>query len=296
MGIAECLTRYFANTNKTYKLKKIESFYTKSLERTTRVTMSKTSRALPFLLSGILIAMIWAILWFLGLDDSLLLMAIFLPPFSALACGIIGVAYFGQEGFMREDRFHMMNLMLALALVVFAIAETATGVIGSSETGYLAIILMQLPGLLLVALGVTSYLRAVTEVLNYRNNKTIAGVIICIPFGFSAVAAAIIVIAIPGAMTVESLVNIIVTAGIGTLVLALGMLVSIFRQGELAAPLGLAFLAMLLYLTRSILWCCFGFTPLEPLFQILVVESYILLGSSISVARRLQDRKAEIVT
>jgi len=222
-------------------------------------------------------------------------MAIFLPPFAALASGIIGVSYFGQEGFMREDRFHMMNLMLALALVVFAIAETAIGVVGSNETGILAIILMQLPGLLLIALGVASYLRAITEVFNYRNDKTIAGAIICIPFGFIAVAAAIMAITIPGALTVEFLANSIVTAGIGTLVLILGMLVWIFRKGELAAPLGFAFIAMLLYLTRSILWCCSGLTPLEPLFQILVVESYILLGASISVARGLQNGKSEVV-
>ncbi len=260
------------------------------------MTMSKTRRALPFLLGGILIASIWVVLWFLGLDDGLLLIAIYIPPFAALVSGIIGVAYFGQEGFMREDRFHMMNLMVALALVVFAIAETATGVIGSNETGYLAIILMQLPGLLLVALGVASYLRAITEVLNYGNDKAIAGVIICIPSGFSAVAAIIMAIAVPGALTIEFLVNIIVIAGIGALVLSLGMLMLIFRQGELAAPLSLAFSAMLLYLMRNILWCCFGVTSIEPLFQILVVESYILLGASISVARGLQDGKAEIVT
>lgn len=258
--------------------------------------MSKTRRALPYLLGGILIAMIWVVLWFLGLDDSLLLMAIFLPPFAALVSGIIGVAYFGQEGFMREDRFHMMNLMMALGLVVFAIAETATGVIGSSETSYLAIILMQLPGLLLVALGVASYLRTITEVLNYRNDKTIVGAIICIPFGFSVVMAVIMAIAVPRALTIEFLVNIMVTAGIGTLVLSLGMIMLIFRQGELATPLGLAFIAMLLYLVRSILWCCVGIAPLEPLFQILVVESYILLGASISVARGIQDGKAGIVT
>ena len=260
------------------------------------MTISKTRRALPFLLGSIIIAIIWVVLWFLGLDDSLLLMAIFLPPFAALVSGIIGVAYFGQEGFMREDRFHMMNLMLALALVVFAIAETATGAVGSSGTGYLAIILMQLPGLLLVALGVVSYLRAITEVLNYRNDKTIAGIIIFIPFGFAAVAAVIVAVAVPEALTIEFLANIMVTAGIGTLVLSLGMLMLIFRQGELAAPLGLAFAAILLYLARSILWCCVGIAPLEPLFQILVVESYILLGASISVARGLQDGKAEIVT
>jgi len=258
--------------------------------------MSKTRRALPFFLGGILVAMIWVVLWFLGLDDSLLLMTIFLPPFSALASGIIGVAYFSQEGFMREDRFHMMNLMLALALIVFAIAETATGAIGSSETGYLAIILMQLPGLLLVALGVARYLGAITEVLNYRNDKAIAGGIICIPFGFFAVAGAIMAIAVPEALTVESLVNIMVAAGIGSIVLTLGMLLWVFRQGELAAPLGLAFIAMLLYLARSILWCWFGFTPLGPMFQVLVVESYILLGASISVARGLQNGKAGTVT
>ena len=250
---------------------------------------------MPFLLGGILIAMIWVVLWFLGLDDILFLMAIYVPPFAALVAGIIGVAYFGQEGFMREDRFHMMNLMLALALVVFAIAETATGVIGSSETGYLAIILMQLPGLLLVALGVASYLRAITEVLNIRNDKTVASIIF-IPVGFFTVAGAITAIAVPGALTVEYLVNIVVTAGIGSIVLALGMLLWIFRQGELAAPLGFAFIAMLLYLTRGVLWCWFGFTPLGPLFQVLVVESYILLGVSVSVARGLQDGKAEIVT
>ena len=259
------------------------------------MTMSKTRRALPFLLGGILIAMVWAILWFLGLDDGLLLMAIYVPPFAALVSGIIGVAYFGQEGFMREDRFNMMNLMLALALVVFAIAEIAAGVIGSSEAGYLAIILMQLPGLLLVALGVASYLGATTEVLNYRNDKMVASIIF-IPVGFFAVAGAITAIAVPGALTVEYLVNIVVAAGIGSIVLALGMLLWIFRQGELAAPLGFAFIAMLLYLARSVLWCWFGFTPLGPLFQVLVVESYILLGVSISVARGLQDGKAKIVT
>ena len=260
------------------------------------MTMSKTRRALPFFLIGSLIAVIWAVLWFLGLDDSLLLVAIFLPPFSALASGIIGVAYFGQEGFMREDRFHMMNLMLALALVVFAIAETAIGVIGISEAGCLAINLMQLPGLLLVALGVVSYLRAITEVLKFRNDRTIAGIIIGIPFGFFAAFGAIMAIAVPGSMTVESLVNIVVAAGIGTLVLTLGILVLVFRQGELAAPLGLAFIAMLLYLARNVLWCCVGFTPLEPLFQVLVVESYILLGASISVARGLQDSDSGTMT
>ncbi len=258
------------------------------------MTMSKTRRALPFLLGGIPIASIWVLLWFLGLDDGLLLMAIYLPPFAALVSGIIGVAYFGQEGFMREDRFHMMNLMLALALVVFAIAEIATGVIGSSEAGYLAIILMQLPGLLLVSLGVASYLRATTEVLNYRTDKIVAA-IIGIPVSFFTVAGAITAIAIPGALTVEYLVSSVVAAGIGSIVLALGMLLWVFRQGELATPLGFAFIAMLLYLARSALWCWFGFTPLGPLFQVLVVESYILLGVSISMAKGLQDGKTEIV-
>ncbi len=258
------------------------------------MTMSKTRWVLPFLIGGILIAFIWVILWFLGLDDSMLLMAIYLPPFAALVSGIIGVACFGQEGFMREDRFHMMNLMLALALVVFAIAEIAAGVIGSSETGYLATILIQLPGLLLVALGVASYLRATTEVLNYRNDRTVASIIF-IPIGVFAVAGAITAIAVPGALTVEYLVNIVVAAGIGSIVLALGRLLWVFRQGKLAAPLGFAFIAMLLYLARSILWCWFGFTPLGPFFQVLVVESYILLGVSISMARGLQDSNAEIV-
>ena len=259
------------------------------------MTISKIRRALPFLLVGILIAMIWVVLWLLGFDDGLLLMAIYLPPFAALVSGIIGVTYFGQEGFTREDKFQMMNLMLALALVVFAIAETATGVIGSNETGYLAIILMQIPGLLLAALGIATYLRAITEVLNYRNDKTIAGAIICIPYGFSAVIALIMAVAIPGSLTIEFLVNLAVTAGIGTLVLSLGMLMLVFRQGELSAPLGLAFAAILLYLARNILWCCFGVTSIEPQFQILIVESYILLGASISVAKGLQNGDAGIV-
>ena len=53
----------------------------------------------------------------------------------SLFVGFWGIRLFVKDGFLRNDSFHMLNILLSLGLIVSGISESASVIISQFETG-----------------------------------------------------------------------------------------------------------------------------------------------------------------
>jgi len=247
--------------------------------------------AIPCLVVGFLILVVFLLLWSSGQFILLDLSNAILAPVTAFLMGIIGLLHFGRESLAKEDRFNQMNVYFSLGLVLFAISEVAASLVGTqegSESFHFIIGLIQLPGLLLWALGVLGYLRSSNNALGVTSDTKLVGILIAVPTAFVAVVASVVVIASPTRNPVEILATAPLTIGLGSVMCALAFILWIFREGKLAWPIFLAFLTLALVFIRIAAWCFVGFSPLEPFGRLLGTEGYLLLGASIAAAKGIE--------
>jgi hypothetical protein len=205
--------------------------------------------------------------------------------------GLIGLFHFGRESLAKEDRFNQMNVFFSLGLVLFAISEVAAGLLGGqegSESFHFIIGLIQLPGLLLWAIGVLGYLRSSNNALGVASDTKLVGILIVIPTLFVSIAAVIALIVSPARNPVEVLATAPLAIGLGFVTCALAVILWIFREGRLAGPIVLALLTLVLVFIRIAAWCFVGFSPLEPFGRILGAEAYVLLGASVAAAKGIE--------
>ncbi|UCH03961.1 MAG: hypothetical protein JSW05_10265 [Candidatus Thorarchaeota archaeon] len=246
---------------------------------------------IPFLVVGFLILVPLLLLWSWGELVLLELSSAILAPITAFLMGLVGLYYFGRESLAKEDRFNQMNVFFSLGLVLFAISEVAGGFLGEqegSELFHFIFGLVQLPGLLLWAIGVLGYLRSSNTALGVASETKLIGSLIVVPTVFVTVVASVSLLVAPARNPVEVLATAPLAIGLGFVMCALVVILWIFREGKLAQPIFLAFLTLVLVFIRIAAWCFIGFSPLEPVGRLLGAEAYVLLGASIAAAKGIE--------
>ncbi|MHA2027324.1 MAG: hypothetical protein ACXACG_08345 [Candidatus Thorarchaeota archaeon] len=244
------------------------------------------------ILTGLLILVISVILYYIGDTTTLSIFASFLVPLVAFFLGVVGLNAFGRESLVKDDRFHSLNVWMALGLVVFSLSEIA-GVImhlleGTDEILF-TIGLVQLPALLLWGLGALGYLRSSNSALGSSDGDRMwAGVILIA----SIVGLGLVVVEtlfIPGRSLLYTGISVPMVVGLGIILFALGRLLWTLRNGLIARPLMLMFLGVLLYFIRNLFWSFTTYAPGSPFDYITAIESYVLIGASLMAASRLED-------
>ncbi|MFX1440120.1 MAG: hypothetical protein ACFFFD_07705, partial [Promethearchaeota archaeon] len=245
--------------------------------------MSSQGRYLTFVfvVSALAIPIVSAIAWGLNNQSILSSLGVVSAPVSAFIMGILGLWFFGREDFRPEDRFHLMNLFFSLGLVLYAISEVTASLLANqegSEAFLFTVSLVQMPGLILWAIGVVGYLRASNSVLKSTNDNRLLAMVVIIPAVAMLILAYLVMVLNPTRNPVEVFTIAPLAIGMGVITLALGYVLLIFRSGRLARPLVLAFLSVLVLTLQIVLWCCIELSPIEPLGQIVRTEAYIVLG------------------
>lgn len=247
--------------------------------------------ALLFFLSSVTILIASVVLWINNEHTLLLGLGMALAPLTAVIIGLFGLTTYGREDFRREDRFHLMNIFFSLGLVLYAISEIAAGLLASqegSEAYLFTVSLIQMPGLILWAIGVLGYLRASNTVLQKADDRTLVGGMIVIPSAAMMLLVIVVMIVSPERNPIEVLTTSPLAIGMGAITVAMAYVLAVFRGGKLAIPIGLAFIALLVLTMQIILWCCFGLSPVEPLGQLVRTEAYIILGAALVTARSIE--------
>ncbi|MHA1903607.1 MAG: hypothetical protein ACXADL_03155 [Candidatus Thorarchaeota archaeon] len=249
---------------------------------------------LPFFFYG-LVALVLALLyWQFSAVDGLRLFIIGLTIVTPFVVGTIGLIQFGKDGFVREDPFHMFNILFSIGLFVLGIAEVAALVITQipdSSVFHFTISLIQLFALITWAVGTLGYLKTSNTVLNFTNNKML--------FGLLAVASSIPILiplsflmgSFSSTHLVEVSTNAPIAIGFALIAFTLVILCWIFRRGNLITPLGLSLFGVLLLLMRSLIWSFIGAGPIDAGGQTLALEGYVFLGAALTVARNSGNRE-----
>lgn len=242
--------------------------------------------------TGFVILMVAEVLYFTGMSTVLSAMTAALSPFTALFLGIIGLNFFGRESLVKEDRFHAMNVWMALGLVVFSLAELTGFLIRITESSteiFFTIGLVQMPALLLWGVGVIGYLRSSNSALGVFTGNRI-GSILFIVTAISSLALVVILILInPSQNLLATFVSVPMIVGLGVILCVLGGIIWILREGLIARPLILMFLGVLMLLIRSLFWGIVTYSPGSPFDYVTAIEGYILVGASLAAASRLDD-------
>jgi hypothetical protein len=203
----------------------------------------------------------------------------------------MGLAQFGDDGLVREDPFHMMNILLTFGLFAFTAGEGASLIISQlsiATSVYLSTGILQIVGVVLWLMGVFGYLIAVNEVMQFLEKRRL-GLSIFIVSLTVIVIPLIVSLVVSGTMpNLNLLTNIPLAVGLTMIAVSLALVFVTYRKGILAIPIGLALLGCLLFLTRVVSWIFFSFPDLEAFNLIVASESYILLGASIIAARKVQ--------
>ena len=244
-----------------------------------------------FVVSALAILIVSVIAWLINNQSIVSLLGAISAPVSAFSMGIIGLWVFGREDFRREDRFHLMNLFFSLGLVLYAISEVAASLLANqegSEAFLFTVSLVQMPGLILWAIGVLGYLRASNSVLKSTKDNRLLAMMVIIPAVAMLILASLVMVLNPTRNPVEVFTTAPLAIGMGVITLAMGYVLLVFRSGRLARPLGLAFLSVLVLTMQIVLWCCIELSPIEPLGQIVRTEAYIVLGTALISAKSIE--------
>lgn len=246
---------------------------------------------LPFFVGALVIAILGFGLWLTNQHTLLSIVMSTITLLAAFGVAILGLAQFGDDGLVREDPFHMMNILLTFGLFSFTAGEAAALIISQLSVGttsYLSTGILQIVGVALWLMGVLGYLVAVNEVMQFLEKRklgllifVISLIVIIIPL----VACLILSRIVP---TLNLLTHIPLAVGLTMIAVSLGLVFTSYRGGILAMPIGLALFGCLLFLIRVVFWIFFSFPHLDSLNLILAGESYILLGASIITSRQVK--------
>ncbi len=243
------------------------------------------------LVTGVIIAALVLLLMTLGYGDTSQAIALLFAPTSALAFGLLGMNLFGRDGLVKTDRFVSMNVWLALGLVILTLAEIAGIVmafVGSPDQVCFTVGLVQMPGLLLWGLGIIGYLKSVNQSLDLIEEERLWPILVFVAVMGSLILVAVAIIMFPERSPLAVLVSAPTVVWVGIIVsITLGLLLY-FRKGMIARPLGLLFLALVIYFIRSALWVMSEYCQGDLLDDLLSIESYLLIGASLMEAARFE--------
>ncbi|MFW9794730.1 MAG: hypothetical protein ACFFEE_10535 [Candidatus Thorarchaeota archaeon] len=242
--------------------------------------------------SGLAILILSLILYLSGESTILLTFVSVLAPIVAFLVGIIGLNAFGRESLVKDDRFHAMNVWMALGLIVFSLSETAGVIIHYTESTNqicFTVGLVQMPALLLWGLGVLGYLRASNLALGVTYTERLLPLIIIISSIVGLTIIVVVTLFNPAQYLLFTIISVPMVVGLGLILFTLGTLLWTLRNGLIARPLTLLFLGIVLFFVRSIFWSFVNYCPGTPFDYVTGLESYILVGSSLIAASKLDE-------
>jgi hypothetical protein len=206
----------------------------------------------------------------------------------AFIMAVLGAWLFVRQGLLSDDKFHMLHTNLSIALIFFGLSEiaiTAVAALVDSMIYQIVIGLIQLIGVILWAEGAILYLYATNSILDFSDRRLIVPFIIIL--------SALPYLGIQSFMSVTNMVRsdyllVAVPLEIGLTIVFLSLLIILwhFRGGFYAKPILLSLAAILLLLTRTVLWCSDTLSLSDVLSQSLAVTAYWLLGFSLLVTYR----------
>ncbi|MCF2136823.1 MAG: hypothetical protein K9W43_06210 [Candidatus Thorarchaeota archaeon] len=237
------------------------------------------STALYFIGALILGIMSLIIGAFSGNLQAFTYIVLFLGPVLTIVIGTIGIRKYSQSGeIIGSDQFSAMNSFFALGVIVLTLSEAMATIVWflPNPVDYLSIIfILQLPGLLLWALGVTSYFQGCIATIGN----------IAVKKAHMAVVVAAIITSIIITQLSNSSIVVILSEGPALVVLlisaySLGWLLWSFRHGTLRVHIGLLLLATGIFLAQNLAWNIFGVLPTQELARILTIEAYLAIGAT----------------
>jgi len=241
---------------------------------------------------GIAILVVSLFLYQIGDTTSLLSFVSILTPAVALLLGIVGLNAFGRESLVKEDRYHALNVWVALGLIIFSLSEIAGIIIHFTDNTNqfcFAVGLVQIPALLLWGIGVLGYLRSLNSALGVSNGNRMWPLIIIVSTIAGLAMVVFEILFIPVQNLFLTIVSVPMVVGLGIILFALGSLLWTLRNGLIAKPLILLFLGVLLFFIRSLFWSFVNYCPETPFDYIMAIESYILIGASLFAANKLDE-------
>jgi hypothetical protein len=242
--------------------------------------------------TGFGILIVSELLYFMGFDAILHAWTIILTPTTALLLGVSGLNFFGRESLVKEDRFHAMNVWMALGLVVFSLAEIAGILIrfsGSEPDIYFTVGLVQMPALLLWGLGVIGYLRSSNSALKLFAGDKMGSYLIVVISIAGILLVVIMTLVRPAQSFLITLVSAPMIVGLAITFSILGGITWILREGMISKPLILLLLGILLLLIRSVFWGFINYSPESPFDNLTAIEGYILVGAAVAVASKIDE-------
>ncbi|MHA3963457.1 MAG: hypothetical protein AM325_007945 [Candidatus Thorarchaeota archaeon SMTZ1-45] len=242
------------------------------------------------ILLGIFILVVSGILVMVGFDALVFSAASIIAPMVALSIGIMGISFFGRESFLKEDRFHTLNVWIAFGLIFFCLADITAILVYMNENSAqicFTIGLVQIPGLLLWALGIVGYLKSLNSSLKLTEGTQLWLALGVITTLTSLSLVVIFAILFPSRNLLSTIVSVPIIVVLGLILCIISGTLWIFRDGYLARPLLLLFFGVALLFMRSVIWQVEDYCSGSSFSQITAIESYLLVGASFLIASKL---------
>jgi len=252
--------------------------------------LSRWVYAAAIIFLGILILVLSSIFLALGFNTLTYSMTSILTPFIALFIGILGISFFGRESFLKEDRYHTLNVWIALGLVFFSLADVTAILVYSNENASqisFTIGLVQIPGLLLWALGILGYLKSLNSSLKLTEGTQLWLALGVITTLTSLSLIVIFAIVFPSRSLLSIIVSVPIVVVLGLILCIICGILWIFKDGYIVRPIALLLFGIILLFIRSVFWQVEDYLSGNPFNQITAIESYLLVGASFLIASEL---------
>jgi len=252
--------------------------------------LSRWVYAVVAIFLGILILVTSALLIAVGLDALTFSVTSILAPIISLFIGILGISFFGRESFLKEDRYHTLNVWLALGLVFFSLADVTAILVYFNENARqisFTIGLVQIPGLLLWSLGILGYLKSLNSSLKLTEGTQLWLALGVITTLTSLSLVVIFAILFPSRNLLSIIVSVPIVVVLGLILCIICGILWIFKDGYMAKPILLLLFGIILLFIRSIFWQAEDYLSGNPINQIIAIESYLLVGASFLMASEL---------
>ncbi len=231
-------------------------------------------------------------LWLIGRVDSVSYALNLISPITALSIGTMGLLIFAFEGVIRDDMIHTMCVAIAMGLTLLTLAEIAlvmVSILAGSTLFYVVMAFLQLPGLIIWTAGVLGYVYVFNRVVNIMQQTRLAISIISGSIVALLVVKVIAILYYGTRGVIESLVCLPIEICLLMMISSLIMIIWLIRGGTLRYPFGTMLFAVILYAVQSLLLYDLMESPLSPLVRGIAFESYVLLGISLIMFRRLGE-------
>lgn len=203
-----------------------------------------------------------------------------------------GSMIFGRGGFVREDRFQMLFLLLTIAMLIFTVGEVASDLVqfvidGGQFIFFIGVI--YITAFLPFALGVIRYIQRVIGSMGRPPGEIVWTIMLVIP---SLVTILLAMMSLAGNVSwtmIELTVGTFMAIGFGIVASGLFILSYIFRRGHLAVPLGLLSLGSGALFLRAVFWIGWSIDLLNPMSRLISMLAYLLLGASFQSVHCMQE-------